>query len=157
MKLTFAFTFSILFAATSLCGQVVRIGTFDRQSVVVAWYNSSQWNGMIKAKKAERDRASRSGDAKKAKELEGWGQDSQELAHKQLTGEAGIANITEALKPVLAEIARIQGLSVITADAAWAEQKVQTVDVTDAIVDGLKLDERKREMVRSLREKRRTP
>jgi hypothetical protein len=126
-----------------------RVGVFDRQSIVVAYYRSPQWAGILNAKIAERDAARKAGDTKKADELSKWGQAHQNLSHRQLAGVAPIDNIMEALQPAFAEIAKSAGVEKIVAEPPGAG--VETVDVTDRIVDWLKADERTRQIIRNLR------
>lgn len=130
-----------------------RVGTFDRQSIVVAYYGSPMWRAELKAKRAEHDAAVQAGDTKKADELARWGGESQDLAHRQLAGKAPITNILEALQPAFAEISKSENLERITPDAE-SGAKVEIVDVTDRIVDWLKTDERTRQMIRDLRANR---
>lgn len=142
-------------ATAGLAGaQAVRAGVFDKQALVVAFYRSPQWAVTLNAKVAERDAAKRSGDTAKTKELESWGQDHQDLSHRQLMGEAPIANILEALAPAFPEIARTAGVSLIAADLTYADSTVTKVDVTDAIMTYLKADERTLAIVHDLQKHR---
>ena len=145
--------------ALFLCGvalaaqaQPVRIGTFNRQALVVAYYRSPQWAEILKTKKAERDTATRAGDSAKAKALEAWGQNSQELAHRQLAGEAPITSIVEALAPALPEIARKANVAAIAVDLPYAAPAVETVDVTALLLDWLQANEATRNVIRELRD-----
>ena len=89
-------------------------------------------------------------DTKKVQELDAWGNARQETAHQQLAGEAPITNILEALAPAWLEIARKARVAMIVADLPFADSSVQTVDVTEALLDWLKADERTRTIVRGL-------
>ncbi|MGD0298825.1 MAG: hypothetical protein ABSE86_17100 [Bryobacteraceae bacterium] len=60
----------------------------------------------MKLKHAESEAAKKANDTKTAAELKAWGGESQELAHRQLAGEALFSNILEVLTPALPEIAR---------------------------------------------------
>lgn len=128
-----------------------RVGTFDRQSVVVAYYRSPQWAEILNARTAERDAARKSGDTKKVDELNAWGGAHQDLAHRQLAGEAPITNIVEALQPAFDEIAKSMHLDKILTEPPPAEVRFETVDVTGPIIDWLKADERTRKIIRDLR------
>ena len=89
-------------------------------------------------------------DTKKVQELDAWGNARQETAHQQLTGEAPITNILEALAPGLPEIAKKARVAMIVADLPYADSSVETVDVTEMLLDWLKADERTRTIVRGL-------
>ena len=130
-----------------------RVGTFDRQSIVVAYYRSPMWAAELKAKKAEHDAAVQAGDDKKAEELARWGGEHQQLAHRQLAGEAPITNIVEALQPALTEISKSANVERIVAEAP-AGGNVEIVDVTDRILDWLKADEQTRKIIQELRANR---
>lgn len=132
-----------------------RVGIFDKPSVVVAYYRSPMWADVLRAKRAERDAASKSGDSKKVEELDAWGPAQQDLAHRQLAGEAPITNILEALQPAFAEIAKTAHLDRILTGPPPAGGHFETVDVTDQLIDWLKADERTRNIIRDLRGKAR--
>ena len=135
--------------------QTIRAGVFDKQSVVVAFYRSPQWAEVNKAKAAERDAARKANNAAKVKDLEAWGATHQELAHRQLAGEAPIGDILEVLAPGLPEIARRAGVNLIAPDLAFADPTVQTVDVTDLLLAYLKADSRTLSIVHDLRKLKR--
>lgn len=134
--------------------QNIRAGVFDKQSVVVAFYRSPQWAAAIQAKASEVEAAKRSNDTAKEHELETWGGTHQELAHRQLAGEAPIDNILEALAPGLPEIARSAGVNLIAPDLAFADPAVQTIDVTDLLLAYLKADSRTLSIVHDLRKQK---
>jgi hypothetical protein len=145
------------FLAASGWSQSVRVGTFEKQAVVVGFYRSPQWSETIKAKMAERDEAKRAGDTKRAEELEKWGAGSQELAHQQLAGDAPIANILAALAPAFPEIARKAQVAMLVAEMPWAGPAVVPVDVTGLILDYFKADEQTRAIVKQLPKKSTAP
>jgi hypothetical protein len=124
--------------------QTIRAGVFDQQSVVVAFYRSPQWAEIIKAKTAELDK----------KDAEAWGSTHQELAHRQLAGDAPIANILEALTPAFPDIARRAGVNLIAPDLVFADPAVRTVDVTDLLLAYLKADARTLSIVHDLQKQR---
>ncbi|MGA2771821.1 MAG: hypothetical protein ABSG26_13500 [Bryobacteraceae bacterium] len=130
--------------------QTVRVGTFHKASIVVAFYRSPLWAESLKAKMAEMAVAKAANDTKKVQELDAWGNAHQETAHQQLAGEAPITNILEALAPGLPEIAKKARVAMIVADLPYADSSVETVDVTDMLLDWLKADERTRTIVRGL-------
>ena len=127
--------------------QTVRVGTFHKASIVVAFYRSPLWAETLKAKMAEMAAAN---DTKKVQELDAWGNAHQETAHQQLAGEAPITNILEALAPGFPEIAKKARVTMIVADLPYADRSVEKVDVTEILLDWLKADERTRTIVRGL-------
>jgi hypothetical protein len=131
--------------------QTIRAGTFHKPSVVVAFYRSPLWADTLKARQAELDAAKKANDTQRAKDLESWGGAQQELAHRQLAGEAPIDNILAALAPQLPELARKAGVVLIAPDLPYADRSVQAVDITDLLLDCLHADQRTRDIVAELR------
>ena len=134
-----------------LSAQTVRVGTFDKAGIAVAYYRSPLWAEVLKSQMAAMQSAKRANDTQKIKELEEWGGKRQELAHQQLTGEAPITNILEALAPAFPEIAKRAQVAMVVADLPYADGSVQMVDVTDLVLDWLKTDEATRKIVKDLR------
>ncbi|MGA2438233.1 MAG: hypothetical protein ABSF57_06940 [Acidobacteriaceae bacterium] len=138
---------------TAQCGmaQTVKVGTFDKTSIVVAFYRSPMWSAKINAALAEREKARAAGDQKRVDELSKWGQDQQELAHKQLAGEAPIDNILEMMKPMFAAVAAQAHVASIVPEVSGADKTAATVDVTDLLLDQLQADAKTRQIVDELR------
>jgi hypothetical protein len=134
-----------------LSAQTMRIGTFDRASIVVAYYRSPMWADVLKVKLDQLQLAKAANDTKKVEELEHWGKAHQETSHHQLEGEAPINDIVDALKPGFPEIAKKGQVSAIVVDLPYVDASVQTVDVTDLLLDWLKADSRTRSIVKDLR------
>jgi len=153
MKLLSILAAALAVTAGLASAQTIRVGTFHKQSVVVAFYGSPLWADVNKAKVAELDAARKANDSGKVQELESWGTTHQELAHRQLAGEAPITNILEALSPGLPEIARRADVKLIAADLAFADPSVQAVDITDLLLDYLKADAHTRSIVQELRKR----
>jgi hypothetical protein len=135
------------------CGmaQTGKVGTFDRPSIVVAFYRSPQWLAVVQEKKTEMQQAKAANDQKKVDELNKWGGDSQELAHRQLAGEAPIDNILEMMKPMLATVEAQAHVASIVAEVPGADKTAATVDVTDLLLDQLQADAQTRQIVDQLR------
>ena len=153
MKVLSILAAAIIVTAGPASAQTIRVGTFHKQSVVVAFYRSPLWADVNKAKVAELDAARKANDSGKVQDLETWGTMHQELAHRQLAGEAPISNILEALSPGLPEIARRADVRLIAPDLAFADRGVQAVDITDLLLDYLKADANTRAMVQDLRKR----
>ena len=139
-----------IFCSTSMAAQTTRVGTFDKTAVTVAFYRSPLWADTLKQKQLEMEQAKKTNDTKKVEELEHWGGSAQEMAHKQLMGEASIANILEALGPAFPEIAAKARVAVIVSDLAYADNTIQTVDITEFLLGWLKADAQTRKLIREL-------
>lgn len=144
----------LLFAALPVFGQSQRIGVFDSPSIVVAYYGSPMWAEVLRSQKARLDEAKRANDTKKIQELEEWGSSQQDLAHKQFAGEAPITSILAALQPMFPDVARKAQVSIIVAELPYAETSIEKVDVTNLLLDALQANERTRNMIRELRNRR---
>ena len=109
------------------------------------------WAAKLNAALAERDKARAAGDQKRVDELSKWGQDQQELAHKQLAGEAPIDNILEMMKPMLATVAAQARVATIVPEVPGTDKTAATVDVTELLLDQLQADAKTRQIVDELR------
>jgi hypothetical protein len=126
----------------------VRIGTFDKRTIVVAFYRSPIWAEVLKEKLAARDAARKAGDTNKVRELESWGRNHQDVAHRQLEGEADISNIMEALAPAFQDICQKERLARVV---PATEPGASATDVTRQLLDWLKADATTRKIVEDLR------
>lgn len=129
--------------------QTERVGTFHRQSIVIAFYRSPMYTATLKARIAARDSAKRAGDTAKVRELEAWGSGQQELAHHQLEGTAPITNILEALRPAFDSITKSSHLRTIV-PATTVNAGATAVDVTPALLDWLEADVKTREIIAAM-------
>jgi hypothetical protein len=141
-----------LAGALPLTAQTVKAGTFDKTSIVVAFYRSPLWTETMKRKHAEMDEAKKANDGNRIAALEKWGESTQETAHRQLAGEAPLSNILEELQPAFAEIAGKAHVSLIAPDLAFVDKTVETVDVTSLLLDWLKADEQTRKIISGMRQ-----
>jgi hypothetical protein len=137
-------------AVVPVAAQTIRVGTVNKLGLVVAYYRSPTWAATLSAKRAELAQAKAANDTKKAQELEAWGGAQQDLADRQLAGEAPITNILQALAPAFPEIAAKAHVSIIVADLPFTDKSVETVDVTGMVMDWLRSDEKTRAMVNEL-------
>lgn len=154
MKRSSVILFTLVFACglESALAQNNRIGTFDQPSIVVAYYRSPQWKAILQEKKAALAEAQRANNSAKIKELNAWGRQAQEVAHKQLAGQLPIPNILAALQPAFQQIEQSAGLSDIV-PCPCPDVKGPTVDVTAKLLDWLKADENTRRMIQELQHK----
>jgi len=141
----------IVSAAQPALAQTAKVGTFDRASIVVAFYGSPLWAAELKAKEAEIEQARQANDQKKIDELKRWGRDAQELAHKQLSVEAGIDNILEMMKPMLTAVAAQAHVMTVVPEIPGAKDAAATVDVTGLLLDQLQASAKTRQIIEELR------
>lgn len=137
---------AFLFCAVETASQTVRIGTFDRRTVALAYYRSPQWADLLQQKRAELAEAKRAGDTAKAEKLEAWGGQSQDLAMQQVFGNAPIDNVVAALAPAFTEIEKQENVSSVVPAPAAQPAAVQ-VDVTNRLLDWLHADEQTRKLI----------
>jgi hypothetical protein len=83
-----------------------------------------------------------------------WGGAQQEIAHRQLAGEASITNILDALQPAWPEIARKAQVQMIVPELTFAHKTIETVDVTGIILDWLKADAATRKVILEMQRRR---
>ena len=118
-----------------MVSQKVRIGTFQRAKLLVAFYQSDRWDKHLREMMIQRDAAKAAGDEEKVKKIESEGVASQEVAHKQLAGEANLDNIFVHLQPVLSEIAKKANVQLIVEKPLFNDSTVEVVDVTDLLTE----------------------
>jgi hypothetical protein len=70
---------AVAFTAGLASAQAIRAGTFHKQSIVVAFYRSPQWEDAIKAKSAESDGRQEIQRCRKSAETRELGQDQSGL------------------------------------------------------------------------------
>jgi len=121
------------------------VGTFDRTSIVLAYYRSPIWNAIFNDRGYELKTVKAANDIARAKELEKYGGESQELAMQQLAGKAPIDNILAVLQPEFTELSGKMKLSSIIESPAPGF-KGATVDVTSLLMDWLKASSETRKM-----------
>ena len=126
--------------------QTDRVGTFDRKSIVIAFYRSPMYAATLRAHIAAHDSAKHVGDSARVRELETWGVRQQETAHEQLAGDAPIANILDALRPAFDSITKASRLRTIVA-APFKDARADVVDITPALLDWLQADAKTRDII----------
>jgi hypothetical protein len=137
-------------SSTRIAAQNILVaGTFDRSSIVLAYYRSPVWAAILADRRFELNRVKAANDTTRAKELEKYGQESQDLAMQQLAGKAPIDNILAVLQPELKELSSRMKLSAIV-DSSAADPKAATVDVTSLLMDWLKASSETRKMAEEM-------
>jgi len=112
----------------------LRVGTFSRTDLVVAYYRSDVHDQWLKGLGEQRDKAKAAGNADEVQRIETLGGAAQELAHRQLAGEAALSNILESLQEKWPDIARESGVSVIVERPLYHDPSVELVDITKLLV-----------------------
>jgi hypothetical protein len=136
--------------------QTAVVGTFDRTSIVLAFYGSPMWSAKLKDARAEREKATAAGDQKKVDQLSKWGQNQQKLAHKQMMGNTPIDNIMEMMKPMFAAVEAQAHVTMIVPEGSGTNKTVATVDVTDQLMDQLQASAKTRQNAEQLRSFKKT-
>ena len=129
----------------------VRVGTYHAPSLVVAWVRSAEHARELQALVAARDAAVKAGDQATVAECERKGAEEQDLAHRQLAGDAGVANILERLKDDMPEVLREARVERIAAEGEVLGDRVEPVDVTDLLVERFHPDEPTRKLLAEVR------
>jgi hypothetical protein len=128
-------------------------GTFDRTSIVLAYYRSPLWSAILADRRFELENVKAAKDEARARELEKYGEESQELAMKQLTGKAPLDNIVAVLRPEFKELSSKMKLTGVV-ESSVADPKDATVDVTSLLMDWLKASAETRKMAADLNAKK---
>jgi hypothetical protein len=130
--------------AATLVGVPV-VGTFDRSSIVLAYYRSPLWEAILADRRFELKSVKAANDTARAKELEKYGAESQDLAMQQVVGKAPIDNILAVLQPEFKDLTTRLKLSAVV-DSSSADSNAPTVDVTPLLMDWLKATAETRKM-----------
>ena len=117
-----AFAKSMGYSADELARPVVGIAN-----------TASRFNPVIEKKK-ELDAASKAGDKAKVAELMAWGEDYQRRLHFKGFARVPVDDLLEPVKAGMTEVARAQRLDLIAESCDHVGDRVETVDVTDALV-----------------------
>jgi hypothetical protein len=112
----------------------VRVGTFQRGSLIMAFYRSAFWNAKLSELMAQRNQAATKGDLATIDQIEGRIRALQELGDKQLAGKEPINNIYEQLKPMWAEIAREANVQLIIEDPLFLAPGTPLQDITSYLL-----------------------
>ena len=73
------------------------VGTYDRSSIALAYYRSPLWDAILADRRFELKTVKAANDTARAKELEKYGVESQDLAMQQVFGKSPIDNILAVL------------------------------------------------------------
>jgi hypothetical protein len=115
----------------------LRVGVFDREALLVAYYHSQIHDQELGALQADLARAKEKGDAAAMKRIEAQGEAMQDLAHRQLAGEATLTNVLAPLRPHFADVASAMHVAMIIEEPLYRDANVEIVDVTAKLVEEL--------------------
>ena len=125
------------------------VGTFDRGSIVLAFYRSPQWEAILADRRFELNAVKAANDTARARELEKYGAESQERAME-------LDNILAVLQPELKELTtRLKLASIV--DSSTSDPNDPSVDVTSLLMDWLKASYETRKMATDLHAKNLPP
>jgi hypothetical protein len=113
------------------------VGTYDRSSIALAYYRSPLWDAILADRRFELKTVKAANDTARAKELEKYGVESQDLAMQQVFGKSPIDNILAVLQPEFKELTARLKLSGVV-DSSMADPRAPSVDVTPLLMDWLK-------------------
>lgn len=113
------------------------VGVIDREKLLIAYYRSQVHEKSLATLQADLKKAKDKGDAEAVKRLEARGEALQDLAHRQLSGEATLANVMEPLRPFFPEVAQSAGVLMIVETPLYRDPKVEVVDVTAKLIEKL--------------------
>jgi hypothetical protein len=127
-----------------------KVGVFDRNAIVYAYYHSPAWKNLVSRKQSELEAARLAEDDQSTQRAQDWLNKSQDMVKNQFSdANAPIPNILAALKPAFEEMKKTDGLAdVVQSDKA--EREVVQVDLTERLLDWLKIDKKTRDTIHQL-------
>jgi len=128
-----------------------RVGVYDSRAIVIAYAGSAHFNAWLTNLKAKNEKAKAEGDEQTVKATEEEGQGRQRKMHSQGFSTAPVDDILAVIQDQLPEIAKKAGVgpliskwdTVALAKHPGAEQ----VDITMALVEALKPNERQLKII----------
>ena len=109
--------------------------TFDRTRVLIAYYKSEKFSASMRELVAEYNKAKAAGDSAAQAACRRDGEARQALAHRQLVGQAPLANIVSDYREAIDAIAHNSNASLIIARDACTVGP--PVDVTELLVHAM--------------------
>lgn len=130
-------------ASTQAQTNKLRVGIYDSRAVAVAYANSTEFEFM-KPIEADHKKAKETKDDKRVKEIESWMKFRQTRAHEQAFSTGSVAPIMETVKDRLSEVAKQSGVQLIVSkwEVSHQSSEIETVNVTDKIVELFHVSER---------------
>jgi hypothetical protein len=139
--------------------QPIRVGTFDSRAIAVAYAHSPQLEAWMKPLVAARDAAKAAGDLERVRKLEAEGAAHQKKLHEQGFSTGSVSDLLALIAADLPAIADGAGVDLVVSrfDVAWQRQGVETVDVTDRLIEPFHPSEKTRKMIEQVREQEPVP
>ncbi|OIO92893.1 MAG: hypothetical protein AUJ96_31440 [Armatimonadetes bacterium CG2_30_66_41] len=117
--------------------KAVRLGTFQKLDLITAYYRSDAFARRLAVLQVQREAAVLLANKAEVERIEKQGAAMQELAHKQLAGQASATEVIDYLKPYFPEVAKAAGVHVIVDEVLFRDSAVQLVEVTDLLMQKL--------------------
>lgn len=111
-----------------------RVGVYDSRAVAIAWYRSAEFRASMGELAREHARATESGDAARAAELEARAAARQEQAHRQGFGAAPIDDVLARVASDLPGVRSRAGVVALVSRWDPGAPAEGGTDVTDALV-----------------------
>ena len=136
------------------------VGVYDSRAIAIAFVGSEVYRATdgkaLADLKAEYDKAKAEGDRDRMAELEGKGKAQQALLHKQGFSTAPVDGMLAHIKDQMAGIAKAAGVKTIVSkwdkEALAQHKDARVVDVTMALVDAFKPNDRQRKSAIEIQE-----
>ncbi len=135
-------------SALSVSATKERIGVYDSRAVAVAFAGTPMHEARLRSLRERREQAEKTGDAAGVAKIEAEGRELQRKAHQQAFSTAPVDEILAELGPVLPDLQRKAGVTLLV--SKWDEAELQKhldaerVDVTLQLIDALHPNERQR-------------
>ena len=123
--------------AQSGLGTKLNVGIFSRAMMVQVFYRSDVWKAKAQAMVEEQNKAAAAGNLSLVDRIDRELKGMQALAQKQLSGDAPLKNIYDALKDEWPTIAKEAGVDVIVEPPVYLVPGATLVDVTPFIAKRL--------------------
>ena len=127
-----------------------RLGVFESRAIAVAFAHSKLFTEP-KAITEEHKKAEAAGDKRKAEELRKRGERLQARLHHQGFGKAPVDDLLAHIKTSLPDVCKETGVDAIVTGVVHATPGVESVDVTDALVQRFDPSEKVLKIVAELR------
>lgn len=132
-----------MFLALQPAPKKFRVGIFDSRGVALAYARSGLYAPVRRDLKAKYEKAKAENDEKTIKECEAEGPARHQVQMQQVFSVASVADILEAVKADLPNVAREAGVDIIVSkwEVVHKDPSIELVDVTANLVKLFKPDE----------------
>jgi len=111
----------------------LRIGVYDSRAVAVAYVNSTEFQEMLKAVRADYEKARAANDEKRMKEIDSRMKLQQRCVHEQSFSTGSVAGLVAKVQAALPGVAKKAGVQAIVSkwELNYQGSNVEVVDVTE--------------------------